>query len=90
VKAAWHQVTEALARGDGRTACADMTADVQRGFAAYGSSCEDAARTEVAQFMNPGDVQSVASVTFTGVTVRGDRATVNCYLTSGLRDLAAL
>ena len=40
VKVAWHQVTEALVRQDGTTACADLTASLLHQFAVEGSSCK--------------------------------------------------
>jgi hypothetical protein len=89
VKVAWHQVTEALARGDSKAACADLTAGARRGFVTDGSSCQAVVMTMLSPFLSPGDVQSVASAVVTGVTIHGDRATVNYFLTNGLQDLDA-
>ena len=88
VKAAWHQVTVALARQDGTAACADMTAEARHEISVTNSSsCEQAVRTQLGFYLNPGDVRSVASVTITGVAIQGDRATVYYDDTNGLDDL---
>lgn len=86
VKAAWHQVTEALVRLDGATACAGLIAEVRRQIAANGSSCQEVVRTMVGP-LNRGDVRSVTRAMITSVGIQGDRATVYYDLANGLQDL---
>jgi hypothetical protein len=86
VKAAWHQVTEALVRLDGATACADLVAVARQQAAADGSSCQQAVRTMVGP-VNRGDVRSVTRAMITSVGIQGGRATVYYDLTNGLQDL---
>ena len=87
VEAAWHQVTEALARKDGAAFCAGVIAVIRRKTAASGgSSCQDVVRTMTGP-LHHGDVRAVTKAVITSVGVQGQLATVYYKVTNGLSDL---
>jgi hypothetical protein len=87
VKRDWHAAADAMASGDGATACRHYTAAVSATLtSSSGLSCADAVK-ELAQPLSASERAGVRAAKVTAVTVTDGHATVTYELTSGLRKL---
>jgi hypothetical protein len=83
----WHAAADAMASGDGQTACRDFTASVSETLSSSsGVSCAEAVKA-LASPLTPSDRDGVKAVTVKVVALSGARATVEYPLTPGLRKL---
>lgn len=87
VRATFLKTAEAMARGDGVTACANFSPSVAQTLASSsGSSCQGAVG-QLAANLGPSDRSAANATKVNQVTVTGDRATIMYQLNSGLKKL---
>lgn len=87
VRADWHRAADAMAHGDGATACAYFDPAVTRVLvSSSGTSCQAAVR-DLAAPLSSAERAGVAAARVTSVHVDGARATIVYDLTPGLRKL---